>query len=84
MGVYSKEAVAVNGGGVKAPDRTLLVPRGFKLLLEKRGLKGYFDSLAYTHRKEYIRWLERAKKEETRRARVKKALQMLSKRIKHP
>jgi hypothetical protein len=36
-----------------------------------------FDRLAYTHRKEYARWIDEAKREETRRRRVAQALEML-------
>jgi uncharacterized protein YdeI (YjbR/CyaY-like superfamily) len=36
-----------------------------------------FEVLAYTHRKEYARWIGEAKKEETRERRVAKALEML-------
>jgi hypothetical protein len=36
-----------------------------------------FDGLAYTHRKEYARWVEEAKKEETRARRVSLAIEML-------
>lgn len=36
-----------------------------------------FDKLAFTHRKEYARWIAEAKKEETRERRVAKALEML-------
>jgi uncharacterized protein YdeI (YjbR/CyaY-like superfamily) len=36
-----------------------------------------FASLAYTHRKEYARWIDEAKREETRRRRVVETLQML-------
>jgi hypothetical protein len=36
-----------------------------------------FDALAYTHRKEYARWVEEAKRDETRQRRVAQALQML-------
>jgi hypothetical protein len=36
-----------------------------------------FDRLAYTHRKEYARWIEDAKREETRRRRLAQALEML-------
>jgi Bacteriocin-protection, YdeI or OmpD-Associated/Domain of unknown function (DUF1905) len=36
-----------------------------------------FDGLAFTHRKEYARWIAEAKREETRERRVKEALQML-------
>ena len=36
-----------------------------------------FNALAYTHRKEYARWIGEAKREETRRRRVAQALEML-------
>jgi hypothetical protein len=36
-----------------------------------------FDALSYTHRKEYARWVEEAKREETRQRRVTQAVQML-------
>jgi uncharacterized protein YdeI (YjbR/CyaY-like superfamily) len=36
-----------------------------------------FDALAYTHRKEYARWIEEAKRDDTRERRVAQALQML-------
>lgn len=35
-----------------------------------------FSELSYTHQKEYVRWIEEAKKEETRQARVAKTLQV--------
>ena len=37
-----------------------------------------FERLAFTHRKEYARWIAEAKREETRGRRVARALQMLS------
>ena len=36
-----------------------------------------FEELAFTHRKEYARWIADAKRDETRRRRVAKALEML-------
>jgi hypothetical protein len=36
-----------------------------------------YDKLAFTHRKEYARWVAEAKKEETRQRRAAEALQML-------
>jgi hypothetical protein len=36
-----------------------------------------FDGLAFTHRKEYARWIEEAKRPETQQRRVAQALQML-------
>lgn len=39
-----------------------------------------FDALAYTHRMEYARWVDEAKRDETRRRRVNQTLQMLTER----
>jgi len=44
----------------------------------------YFEQLAPSHRKEYIRWIEEAKKLETRHRRVVKAVEMLSQGRKMP
>jgi hypothetical protein len=38
-----------------------------------------FDALAFTHRKEFARWVEEAKREETRDRRVAETLRMLRK-----
>jgi hypothetical protein len=39
--------------------------------------KAIYDKLAFTHRREYARWIAEAKKDETRERRVAKALEML-------
>jgi hypothetical protein len=39
--------------------------------------KASFDGMAYTHRKEYARWIAEAKTDETRQRRVQQALDML-------
>jgi uncharacterized protein YdeI (YjbR/CyaY-like superfamily) len=39
--------------------------------------KANFDGMAFTHRKEYARWISEAKREETRQNRVQQALEML-------
>jgi hypothetical protein len=36
-----------------------------------------FDRMAFTHRKEYARWVAEAKKEETRQRRVQQAVEMI-------
>ena len=33
-----------------------------------------YDGLSYTHRKEWVRWVEEAKKPETRAARIEKTV----------
>ena len=40
------------------------------------GMRGV-RPLAYTHRQEYARWIQEAKREETRARRVAQALEML-------
>jgi Bacteriocin-protection, YdeI or OmpD-Associated/Domain of unknown function (DUF1905) len=37
-----------------------------------------FDTLAYSHRKEWVRWIEEAKKADTRSSRITKAVSALS------
>ncbi|MGV8909695.1 MAG: YdeI/OmpD-associated family protein [Propionicimonas sp.] len=39
--------------------------------------KSAFDALAPSHRKEFARWIDEAKRDETRTSRVEQALQML-------
>jgi uncharacterized protein YdeI (YjbR/CyaY-like superfamily) len=51
---------------------------------QDRELRDFFDSLSFTHRKEYVRWIEEAKREETRRARAAKAVAMLRDGVKTP
>jgi len=46
--------------------------------------RSVFESLAFTHRREYAEWIAEAKREETRARRVERALTMLRERVKHP
>jgi hypothetical protein len=46
-------------------------------LAEDFEARAAFDRLAYTHRKEYARWIDEAKRDETRQRRVTQALEML-------
>ena len=39
--------------------------------------RGTFDGLSYTHRKEWVRWIEEAKKTETRATRLAKTVESL-------
>jgi hypothetical protein len=64
--------------------RTVDVPAPFAALLKKEQLLAVFEKLSFTHRKEYCRWISGAKKEETRRARTTKAIEMLRNGIKTP
>jgi hypothetical protein len=46
-------------------------------LASDRTARAAFEKLAYTHRKEYARWISEAKRDETRKRRVARALEML-------
>ena len=39
--------------------------------------KAFFDKLSYTHRREYVTWINEAKREETRQNRIVKTIEML-------
>ncbi len=59
--------------------RTVEVPGDLVAALRKsKTARERFDKLSYTHRREYARWIEEAKKQETRERRVAKAIEMLS------
>jgi len=55
-----------------AAPREVTVPDDLAAALDGPA-RTFFDGLAYTHRKEWLRWVEEAKKAETRTARIAKA-----------
>jgi len=58
--------------------RVIEVPADLlKELKKDKDAKAFFDKLAYTHQKEYVKWIEDAKRDETRQARVIKTIEML-------
>ena len=58
--------------------RVIVVPKDLeKALKGEKEAREFFNELSFTHRKEYVRWIEEAKKEETRARRVSKAVEML-------
>lgn len=60
-------------------ERTVEVPADFQKALNKnKTAKVTFEKLAYTHKKEYVRWIEEAKKAETRATRIEKAIGMIA------
>ncbi len=76
-GVQAGDAVEVELELDEAP-REVVVPSSLAAALAADRAAGKaFDSLAFTHRKEFARWIEEAKREETRDRRVAKTLEML-------
>lgn len=58
--------------------REIEIPNELLVAFERdTAARAAFDKLAFTHRREYARWIAEAKKEETRERRVAKALEML-------
>ncbi len=61
-------------------ERTVDVPPELATALTRApALKARYDALAYTHRKEFARWIDEAKRAETRARRLAKALEMIEK-----
>jgi len=76
-GVEAGDTVEVELELDTAP-REVEVPEALASALgEDAEARAAFDRMAYTHRKEYARWVEEAKRDETRQRRVAQALQML-------
>ena len=53
-------------------------PQDLANALKQSGLDGFFSGCTPAHRKEYLKWIDEAKKPETRKARIEKTIQMLA------
>ncbi len=63
--------------------RVVTIPEDFqKILDEEPAAAKFYQSLSYTHQKEYVKWIEEAKRVETRIRRLQKARTMLLDKIK--
>ena len=59
--------------------RTVETPPDLAAVLKRApAAQRAFDKLSFTHRKEYVRWIEEAKKPETRARRLEKTIEMLT------
>ena len=77
VGVHQGDSVQVNIEP-DMEDRNLTLPLDLVKALGQNSLaKAAFDKLSYSHQKEYVAWIEGAKKIETRQTRIAKALEML-------
>lgn len=60
--------------------RLIEVPTELKKAFRtEKEAKAFFDRLSYTHQREYVMWINEAKREETRQSRIQKAIEMLKK-----
>jgi len=60
---------------VDTQPRTVTVPADLdKALSKSKTVRAQFDKLSYTHRKEYVQWIEAAKRAETRACRISEVI----------
>jgi uncharacterized protein YdeI (YjbR/CyaY-like superfamily) len=57
--------------------RDVEVPDDLAAALAQHNARARFDALAFTHRKEYVRWVTEAKRDDTRRRRIDQAVEMI-------
>ena len=76
-GVQAGDSVSVELKLDTAPRTVEVPPALAEALNADPEAKTTFEGLAFTHRKEFARWIEEAKREETRARRVTQALDMI-------
>ncbi len=70
---------------VNKEKKIVIVPTDLESTLKKnKKAKDYFESLSYSHKKEYVEWIVSAKKSETRLARIKGTVEKLNSGKKNP
>ena len=61
--------------------QTIEIPEEFlKAMLKSKVAKKIYDKLPPSHKKEYIKWIYEAQKDDTRARRIAKAIEMLEKK----
>jgi uncharacterized protein YdeI (YjbR/CyaY-like superfamily) len=60
------------------------VPEDLAIALADARVREKFDSLSHTHQKEYVSWVEEAKREETRRTRIGRTVELLKEGARTP
>jgi len=58
-------------------EREIETPADLQKALKANKLDKAFDKLSYSHRKEYVQWIEGAKKPETRDNRISKTVEII-------
>ncbi len=76
-GVEAGDQVQVTLELDTAPREVEVPPALADALAADPAAKAAFEGMAFTHRKEYARWVDEAKKDETRDRRVQQALEMI-------
>ncbi len=76
-GVQAGDEADVSIALDQAPREVEVPPALAAALAEDPPASAAFEALAFTHRKEYARWVAEAKREETMQRRVQQALEMI-------
>lgn len=87
-----REAIGKSAGDIvhvtmqlDTEERIVDVPEAFSAALVADGrAKARFERLPYSHRREYVEWIESARRPETRSSRIHKAIEMLKAGVKEP
>jgi len=70
---------------INREKKIVTAPKDLETEFKKsKAAKKYFESLAFSHKREYVEWILSAKRQETRQARVKGTLEKLNKGKKNP
>jgi hypothetical protein len=67
----------------EAPREVELPPELAEALADP-DLRLFYDGLSFTHRREYAEWIAEAKREDTRRRRAERAVELLREHVKTP
>jgi uncharacterized protein YdeI (YjbR/CyaY-like superfamily) len=80
---YLIESIDNNKKGKKllvTKDKTVTVPADVKKAFSLSNVLNNYEQMSFSHRKEYMLWINDAKKEETRTKRINKAIEVLKKK----
>jgi hypothetical protein len=75
IGAAPGDTVVVEISRDDAP-RTVDVPPDLQTALDAAGASAGFSAFAFSHQQEYVRWIDEAKRPETRQARVAKTVNL--------
>jgi uncharacterized protein YdeI (YjbR/CyaY-like superfamily) len=82
---YVRKAAKLNDAGVKRPrakpkiQKRLSVPKDLKVALQKNAkARKSFDGFSPSQKREYVEWITEAKREETRKERLKTAIKWMA------
>jgi hypothetical protein len=73
------------GEYINKEKRTVIPPEELNIELKKnKKAQEFFNSLAFSHKKEYVQWILEAKREDTKIKRIKGTIEMLLQNKKNP